>query len=645
MELTLKFGILYFLSIIFFLSNYLYANSVDCNVLLKSFFQDEKMIKKSGAQIQADKSVTFSIYLRKAIRVQLITELNWDKKIDLKYSEKRKLWSVNLKNAKHSLKYKMIVTGRNQKQYEVMDPRARSINQGDENLDPESRGGQPWHSIVWDPNRFKWSDQKFKRNPIVRAEQFYFGTYFRGKQWINYRELVDLKIKEWKKEGFTYVQLMPINHHNVVKSWGYQAGVPFAIDHRHGNPDDFKYFVNKCHEVGIGVLGDLVISHTSMDRDTGLGGIDGGEELYVREDIMKEHPKWKTLQYNYDDPYVQNYLISILKYYKEELHLDGVRIDGVASMIYLDYERKSGEWIPAFDGSNINYGALDTLKKLNAYAHYNDPTFLTIAEFSGEWDKETKPVEVDGLGFDYKWGMEGMHDMREFLETTPQNRDMNQLFVSLFRDTKEINYLNSHDEASEPSRLWANIIAGLDSEDQMFRFIKIMNAHLVFALPGGSMTFHGDSIANKGDDINPHWWNEKTPIGRELLAKKEHQQVQKFFEYAFGKVLLNEQAFKRQTKDASNLMHVDNSRKVYVMARYGFQDEDHLLVLMNASSSDHHNYRIPVLKSGGKWRVILNSEAKEFGGRGININVWQHPDSLTLTLPRESFIILKYSHK
>ncbi|MEI8347967.1 MAG: alpha-amylase family glycosyl hydrolase, partial [Pseudomonadota bacterium] len=289
----------------------------------------------------------FSIWLPNAKEVSVITDANnWQTPIKLTKNADG-VWEGFSPEAKQGSQYKYrIVDAQGNIQFRV-DPEAPYINR--------DQSGKNWNGVVWDHSSYKWSDQAFRPDSKMRVLELHPGTVIPGSPYANYREIADYIINHYG-DTINFVSLMPVTQHNLAESWGYQVGGVFAIDFRHGTPDDFKYLVNKLHINGKGVILDMVYGHETKDWDTGLAMMDG-TEIYFKEGRMGYHPVWGTRLYQYESEGVSNFLLSNLIYWIREYHIDGARIDAVDSMMQLDFYRAQGEWDANSDGGNINYGA------------------------------------------------------------------------------------------------------------------------------------------------------------------------------------------------------------------------------------------------------------------------------------------------
>lgn len=583
----------------------------------------------------AAKGTHFAFFLPNAKEVELISEANgWAQgTYKLVKDNNTGAWAGIFPDIKSGMKYKLKIKDANGNIQYRNDPYAKHMVQS----------GTEWNSVVWDSKAFKWTDSNFKMPERLVIEEVNVRTRTQN-QNANYRELADKLIPELKKQKVNTVSLMPVHQHNVVESWGYQPGGVFAVNPRHGTPDDLKYFVNKCHENGIAVIFDVVLGHASHDWNTGLGMIDG-TELYFWDNYLKEHKDWGTMIYDFRKPHTQEFLISAANYYIKELHGDGLRVDGVTSMLYLDYSRSEAEKAAIWRdfGTNINEGAISFIRRLNEEVHKIKPNAITIAEessgFAGVTHKLSEGPRT--LGFDYMWGMGGMHDVRAALKAPPEHRNMFQMLAPIKWNENYINYLNSHDEISNGKGRFMGDVSGV-KPNQEFDASRNANALLALVFPGRPMTFQGDDYADK------HWWDIYSSVDESLKTRQTHTE-HAFFMKDMREFYQKEPAFKRDDKRSSKNLMIDNQGKVMVQARLGSSDKETLIVVQNWGDKLFHDYKIP-LPNGKKWKIVFNSDAKFYGGDGTIVEtsgtlpqgIFDNPNSLEIkNLPPYTTIVLK----
>ncbi len=510
-------------------------------------------------------------------------------------------------------------------------------------------------SIVWNGARHEWTDAAWmaaraKRQAVgapISIYELHPGSWKRiGKdnRWLSYRELAARLIPYVKEMGFTHIEMMPITEHPFDGSWGYQSVGYFAPTSRYGTPDDFKRFVDACHGAGLGVILDWVPAH--FPRDGHGPAFFDGTHLYEHADPRKGHHKdWGTLIYNLSRPQVSSFLISSALFWLDEYHVDGFRVDAVASMLYLDYSRNEGEWEPNRYGGRENLEAIEFLKKFNTVVHGAFPGVLTFAEESTSWPMVTRPVHLGGLGFDYKWNMGWMNDMLEFMKHDPLYRKHahDKLTFSLHYAFGE-NYLLplSHDEVVHGKYSLLNKMPG----DPWRRFanLRALLAYM-FAHPGKKLLFMGAEFGQVRE------WNFDGQLDWDLLEDPRHAGVTALVKalnrlYA-GEAALHEVDTEWAGFEWIDFRDVDSSIVSFV--RKARKPEDQLVIAANFTPVPHEGYRIGVPRAGG-WKEILNTDAEEFGGSGVvntgtiesATGTWQErPQSVALRLPPLGVVILK----
>lgn len=475
-------------------------------------------------------------------------------------------------------------------------------------------------SIVWDED-FKWTDKKWLQSRLDQAGQpqpmsvyeLHIGSWMKihdeGNRSLSYRELVDQLIPYIQKMGFTHVEFMPVMQHPFFQSWGYQITGYFASDSRFGTPEDFKFLVDKLHEAGIGVILDWVPSHYPGD-DHGLYKFDGSH-LYEHADPQKGyHPDWTSYIFNYGRHEVRSFLISNAMFWVDQFHVEGLRVDAVASMLYLDYSRKEGEWDTNEYGGNENLEAVHFLKELNDAIHKHHPGALTIAEESTSWSGVTAPTEYGGLGFDRKWMMGWMHDSLRYLQRDTIYRGHHQselTFSLLYAFTERFVLPLSHDEVVHGKGALISRMPG--DEWQQFANLRLLFGYM-FTHPGDKLLFMGGEIGQRQE------WDLDHGIEWHLLDYPSHKGVQdwladmnKVFKAnpALWQVNFRQEGFEWTAAD-------DTVNNVLVYLRKNGNDQ--VLVVCNFSPNAIEDYRIGVPVEG-EWKEIANSNHEKYGGSGF----------------------------
>ena len=429
--------------------------------------------------------------------------------------------------------------------------------------------------------------------------------------FYNYREIAPLLAEYVKKMGYTHVELMPVMEHPLDESWGYQVTGYYSPTSRYGTCEDFMYFMDYMHQQGIGVILDWVPAH--FPKDTfGLSNFDGTclyEHLDPRQGM---HPHWGTLIYNYGRPQVKNFLISNALFWAEKYHADGIRMDAVASMLYLDYGKNDGEWVANIYGGNENLEAIEFLKHLNSIFKKKHPDVLLIAEESTAWPQITGKVEDDGLGFDYKWNMGWMNDFTDYMRKDPIYRSgaHDELTFSMIYAYSEKFMLSlSHDEVVHGKGSLLNKMPG-DKEKKLANLRAAYGFMMVH--PGKKLLFMGQEFAQERE------WSEQRGLDWELLDEKEHQQMQAYMQ-ALLKFYKEQPALYEADYDTAGfewINHMEAEKNMLTLIRKGKKKDSTLVAVCNFSALPYEKYQMGV-PYPGKYKEIFNSDGKEFGGTGV----------------------------
>lgn len=510
-------------------------------------------------------------------------------------------------------------------------------------------------SVVHDLS-FRWTDKKWMKDreqhhPLSRPLSIYElhpGSWRRVPEedgrFLTYRELAAELPVYCRYMGFTHVELMPVMEHPFYGSWGYQVTGYFAPSARYGTPQDLMYLVNELHRAGIGVILDWVPSHFPTDEH-GLGYFDG-THLYEHADPRKGfHPDWQSFIFNYGRHEVCSFLISNALYWLDVFHADGLRVDAVASMLYLDYSRKEGEWVPNEEGGRENTEAIRFLKKLNDAVHTHHPGVLTIAEESTAWPGVTHPTDAGGLGFDLKWMMGWMHDTLQYFRKDPVYRQHHQgeLAFSLYYAFSERFVLPlSHDEVVYGKGSLINKMPG--DEWQQFANLRLLYGYM-FGHPGGKLLFMGGEFAQRHEwrhDYSLDWHENDAPL---------HQGVQLLLR-DLNRLYREEPALHELDYSGAGFEWIDFSdhvNSVLCWLRKGKDPDDRLLFVANFTPVVQHNYRVGIA-SKGYWEEILNTDDTAYSGSGyptvrqadaFPIRMHGRSHSLSLTLPPLALLVLK----
>ncbi|WP_031458283.1 1,4-alpha-glucan branching protein GlgB [Chloroflexus sp. MS-G] len=511
-------------------------------------------------------------------------------------------------------------------------------------------------AIVWDRN-YTWSDQQWmsergrrhRFDAPISIYEVHLGSWRRKPEEdnrpLNYRELAHELAEHVKECGFTHVELLPVTEHPFYGSWGYQSTGMFAPTSRYGTPQDFMYFVDYLHQHGIGIILDWVPSHFPTDGH-GLAYFDG-THLYEHADPRKGyHPDWGSYIYNYGRNEVRSFLISSAICWLDKFHIDGLRVDAVASMLYLDYSRRPGEWIPNEYGGNENLEAISFLRELNTQIYKYYPDVQTFAEESTAWPMVSRPVYVGGLGFGFKWDMGWMHDTLQYFRRDPIYRRFhhNELtFRGLYMFSENYVLPLSHDEVVHGKGSLLDKMAG--DVWQKFANLRLLYSYM-FAQPGKKLLFMGGEFGQWRE------WSHDTSLDWHLLMFPSHQGVQRLIS-DLNRLYRTEPALHELDCDPRGFEWVDANdadSSVYSFLRKSRSGE-HILIVLNATPVVREDYRIGV-PFGGWWRELLNSDSEYYWGSGQGnaggvmaevVPSHGREFSLRLRLPPLGALFLKYS--
>lgn len=512
-------------------------------------------------------------------------------------------------------------------------------------------------SVVW-PTDYKWKDGKWmeaRKKLIGKARPYsvyevHIGSWKRktedGNRSLSYIELAKELVDYVKKTGYTHVEFLPIMEHPFFGSWGYQITGYFAPTSRFGNPEEFMFLVDAFHEAGIGVILDWVPSHFPGDVH-GIYKFDG-TFLYEHEDPRKGfHPDWKSYIFNYGRDEVRSFLISNALFWLERYHIDGLRVDAVASMLYLDYSRKAGEWIPNEYGGNENIEAINFLKEFNEVVYANFPDTISIAEESTAWPGVSKPTYLGGLGFGQKWMMGWMHDTLEYFKKDSIHRKYHQneiTFSVMYAFTENFMLPLSHDEVVHGKGSLLGRMPG--DEWQRFANLRLMFAYM-FTHPGAKLNFMGGEFGQSSE------WNHDSSLDWHLLQYAPHQGALTFME-ELNVHYKSEPALYHYSFDQRGFEWIDYSdqeNSVIAYQRKSDKKEDLLIVICNFTPQALQHYRIGV-PFRGRWKEVFNSDNLKYGGSGaLNIGElvtapikYHNQDySISITLPPLGITVFKLS--
>jgi 1,4-alpha-glucan branching enzyme len=586
--------------------------------------------------VEGTSGVAFSVWAPNATRVSVVGDFcGWDGRL---YPMRRLggsgIHELFVPGLESGAVYKFEIKTREGLLRLKTDPMAREMELPPRTASRVNVSAHRWNDDTWMAQR-RGAD--LIHGPFA-AYEVHLGSWAKaledGGKRPTYRELAPGLVEHVTSMGFTHVQLMPVAEFPFDGSWGYQVSGYYAPTSRFGTPDDFRAFVDHCHQNGIGVIVDWVPAHFPKD-DFALRRFDG-TALYEHDDPrLGEHPDWGTLIFNLGRPEVSGFLIANALYWLRELHVDGLRVDAVASMLYLDYSRKEGEWIPNQFGGRENLEAIAFLRRLHEVLHDEAPGAFTVAEESTSWPLVTKPAQEGGLGFTFKWNMGWMHDTLEYFAVDPIGRSWNQDTIT-FAMTYEYSerFVNplSHDEVVHGKKSLLSKMPG--TLDQQFANLRLLLAYMWFR-PGKKLLFMGSELA-------PWWeWNEQRGPEWNLKDELFHRGVVRTME-ALGALYRDRPCLWRHDHEPEGFQWIDcNDRENSVIAFVRRDGDDHLLVVLNLTPMIHHGYRVGAPRAG-RYKLLLNTDDLRFDGSGMLLPVdlpteavAQHGQdvSLTLTLP------------
>lgn len=498
----------------------------------------------------------------------------------------------------------------------------------------------PWQDKNWLEQR---ASRKWLHEPMSIYE-IHLGSwrFIDDTKFPNYRELAHQLVEYIKPLGFTHIELLPITEHPFDGSWGYQTTGYFAPTSRFGTPEDFKYFVDYCHQHDLGILLDWVPGHFPKD-DFALANFDG-TPLFEHEDPRRgEHRDWGTLIFNYGRNEVKNFLISSALFWLKEFHLDGLRVDAVASMLYLDYSRENNDWLPNIYGSNENLEAIEFLRELNQVTHSECPGILTIAEESTAWPQVTRPPWLGGLGFSMKWNMGWMHDSLEYMSKDPVHRHYhhnNLTFGLLYAFTENFVLPYSHDEVVHGKGPMIYKMPG--DEWQRFANLRLLYTFM-FTYPGKKILFMGCEFAQTNE------WNHENFLDWHLLKYDFHKGTQSLVR-DLNQLYCNTKALYHFDFEEAGFEWIDcNDSSQSVISYIRRFENEKVIVVLNFTPMVRENYRIGVPEAG-QYTELFNSDSTYYGGSNVGNQPNMHttddewmgrPHTLNLTLPPLAALVLK----
>jgi len=589
--------------------------------------------------------INFVIWAPDACRISVVGDFNfWDGRSHMMRKHPGGgVWDIFIPNIASDVNYKYEIIGKHGETLPLKsDPYAYKMQLAPQNA-----------SVTVNKSKFEWQDSQWMEQRAEESNQYngpvsiyevHLGSWRRKggeyNEYLNYRELAEQLIPYVIYMGFTHIQMMPVSEYPFDGSWGYQPVGMFAPTCRFGSPEDFKYFIDCCHKNNIAVLLDWVPGHFPTDEH-GLGQLDGSC-LYEHEDVRKGfHPDWKTLIYNYGRAEVVSYLISNALYWLDEFHIDGLRVDAVASMLYLDYSREADEWVPNIHGGRENLEAIELLRQVNSRAYFNYPGIMMVAEESTAWPGVSKPVSENGLGFGFKWNMGWMNDTLKYMERDPIYRQHhhNELTFGLVYGFSENFILPlSHDEVVHGK---GSLLEKMPGDDwQKFANLRAYYGFM-WSHPGKKLLFMGCEFAQRSE------WNHDQSLDWHLLEHDSHKGIQTLIK-DLNEVYKTTPALHELDCDGNGfewLVSENSSESLLIYLRKS--DVSEALVVVNMTPSTYENYKVGV-PNAGRYIECLNTDDSQYGGSHVkNVAVIEsqqgeyngHSNMIEISIPPLSTVI------
>jgi len=586
----------------------------DIDLHLFSEGQHWKIYEEFGAHMRTvgdAAGVYFAVWAPNAQRVSVVGDFNhWDGRVN----PMRKLlgagvWELFLPGIKQGAHYKFEIRTQTGAVLLKSDPFA-FFNQH----------GKSTASLVYDLERYTWNDaewmearrqKNWPQSPISIYE-VHLGSWRRkeGNRQLTYLELADTLLQHVLGMGYTHIELLPVAEHPFEGSWGYQVTNYYAPTSRFGPPDDFRHFIDKCHQAGIGVIMDWVPAHFPKDAHA-LAEFDG-TNLYEHMDPRQgEHQDWGTLIFNYGRNEVRNFLIGNALFWLDKYHIDGLRVDAVASMLYLDYSRKPGQWVPNVYGGRENLDAIYFLKRFNEVCYERFPGIITIAEESTAWPGVTRPTYLGGLGFGFKWNMGWMHDFLHYMSIDPIYRKFhhsNITFSLLYAFHENFILVLSHDEIVYGKRSLLSKMPG--DEWQKFANLRMFLAWM-YGHPGKKLVFMGGEFGQSNE------WNHDTQLDWQLLELPRHDGLHRLVQH-LNYTYKNEAALWQldDTYDGFDWIDFHDAENSVVSFLRKSEEGDVVVFVVNATPVVRYDYRLGVPESGF-YREIINTDGETYGGSNV----------------------------
>ncbi|MCG9664075.1 1,4-alpha-glucan branching protein GlgB [Vibrio mediterranei] len=598
-------------------------------------------LERDGENIEGTR---FLVYAPHATAVSLVGSFNaWDGRRNPMQRLDYGIWGIFIPNLPEGAQYK----------FELKGPNGEGLPHKADPWGFYSEQYPSFSSVTYNHNRYDWQDEKWQSRPVTekRKEALSFyelhaGSWKRNDNgdFLTYRELATELIPYLTDMGYTHVELMPVSEHPFYGSWGYQPVGLFAPTSRFGSPDDFKYFVDQCHQAGLGVVLDWVPAHFPSD-DHGLANFDGTPLFHDPDPRRGWHQDWNSYIYDLGREHVRRFLVSNALYWFEQFHIDGIRVDAVASMLYLDYSRSHDQWIPNVDGGRENYDAIATLKWMNEEVYKYFPNAMTIAEESTAFPGVSAPTFMGGLGFGFKWNMGWMHDSLSYIQEDPINRKYHHdtiTFPLVYAHSENYVLSLSHDEVVYGKHSIHNKMPG--DEWQQTANLRAYLGYM-YAQPGKKLNFMGAEFGQTGE------WNHDDQLQWFLLDFDRHQGVQALTR-DLNKLYRNEKSlFELDSEPKGFEWRLQDAAEASILAHERISEEgERMLVISNFTPVPHEAFRLGV-PLAGKYELMLNTDDSIYAGSGFGavqtalteqMESEAQPQSLSLRLPPLSTVFYKY---
>jgi 1,4-alpha-glucan branching enzyme len=582
--------------------------------------------------------VLFSVYAPAARAVSIVGDFNnWDGRSHPMQGSEKGVWRLFIPGLGAGTLYKFELKGPDGDRLPAKaDPFGFYAEQPPGNSSiVHDRYGYQWRDREWCMKR---DSAGYRDDQPMSIYEVHLGSWMRHAdgRHLSYRELVEKLLPYVNDMGFTHVELLPVMEHPFLGSWGYQTTGMYAPTSRFGSPDDFKYFVDCCHGSGIGVILDWVPAHFPADEHA-LSQFDG-TTLFEHADPRRGwHPDWDTLIYDYGSEFVRNFLVSSSLFWIEEYHADGIRVDAVASMLYLDYSREEGEWVPNIHGGNENLEAIRFIREMNEVLHSEHPGVLTIAEESTAWPKVSKPTYDDGLGFGFKWNMGWMHDTLSYMSRDPVHRKFHHdelTFGMLYAYDEHFVLPLSHDEVVHGK---GSLLAKMPGDEWQKHANLRLYCAWMYAFPGKKMLFMGGEFGQIRE------WDHDGELDWSLLEDQRHEGLRRLV-CDLNSIYRSRPSLFEADYEHCGFDWIDPSNSemsVISFMRSAPGRDEPVIVVSNMTPGIHHNFRLGV-PLAGNYKELLNTDSQEYGGSNVGngggVTAEERPlhglpFSLVLTLP------------